>query len=265
MYNTSNALITVNGVVGTPTVQNNGTDYADVFGFDAIAGKTYNFNVVVLGEGMNTLEESGAIYDANDNPAGSIALNFNGGSGSFTAPTDGRFYLVVGQAGAYLTQFTITMMIAETTAELIDAALASIKTYVDTKDASVKAHAESLVNQLMQTTDLSAKIALLNQVNDILDGDAATAGFQAWEHSLTRLNELATAIENESTFRFNQAQFIIQSLDSFKNETSNNFSSLSGQVWTNNESVTNEIKRIDDATVANFQTMKAKAAVIFAV
>lgn len=70
----------------------------------------------------------------------------------------------------------------------INAAFGAVKTYVDTQDVNGKAYADSKISELMTTTDLSAKLALLNEINNILDGDTATAGFQLWQASLTKLN-----------------------------------------------------------------------------
>lgn len=262
MYKESNALITVNGVIGTPTTG----DY-DVFGFDAVAGTTYAFNVQTLGEGLYSIREgNNFIVDSNDvEVTGFDGVGYNGGIALFTALTTDKFYFVVGQAGAYLTQFTISMSVFETPAQLIDAALASVKTYVDTKDAAIKAHAEALVNQLMQTTDLSAKIALLNQINDILDGDSATAGFQLWESNVSKLNQLVadmTATQQQLSLVSNQHYQAIQNTNTALNNAVND---LNGSIWIVDTRLTTESKRIKDANVATFQALKAKAAIIFAV
>ncbi len=265
MFNTSNALITVNGVVGNPTVQSNGTDYADAFGFDAIAGKTYVFGVQVLGEGMNCLEESGVIFDTNNNSVGSIALDFNGGVGEFTAQADGRFYLVVGEAGAYLSQFTISMTVAESISELIDATLNTLKAYVDSKDALDKTYIETKIAELMNTTDLTAKLDLLNQINAILDGDSATAGFQAWEHSLQRLNSIEIDISATQQQLSLVSTQHYQAIQDVKRDLTNTTNSLNSSIYNVGTRLTTEAKRIDDGVTANFVAMKSKAAVIFAV
>lgn len=88
----------------------------------------------------------------------------------------------------------IPVVSAPTVDTLIQDALNAAKTYIDTQDASVKAYADSLISQLMNTSDLTAKLNLLNQINDILDGDAANAGFQAWQSSLARLTSAESAI-----------------------------------------------------------------------
>lgn len=265
MYNSSNALLTVNGVVGTPTIQNNGIDYADVFGFDAIAGTTYAFNVSVIGEGMNALEESGAIFDVNDVNVGSIPVSFNGGFGEFTAPTDGRFYLVVGDANAYLSQFTITMSVVESIESMINAAFVSAKTYIDAKDSSLKAYTDAALNSLMQTSDLTAKLAVLAEINTILDGDAATAGFQAWQSSLNRLTAIELDVEAKHQY---MGGWLIANVNSLNNDiqrSNSNIQLVSNTTFELENKITTETKRIDDASIAAFKAMKDKAAILFAV
>lgn len=76
----------------------------------------------------------------------------------------------------------------------IEQALSIAKIYIDQGDAAAKAYADSILENALQTTDLAAKLALLEEINNILDGDNATAGFQAWQNSVTQLSQLATAI-----------------------------------------------------------------------
>jgi len=149
---------------------------------------------------------------------------------------------------------------------LINDALASIKTYADSKDASVKAYADALIAQLMQTTDLEAKIALLNQVNDILDGDSATAGFQLWESNVAKLNQVVADLTAESAAR---SSAIASSQNAFQTSINSKSTEINARidlvVSGLNSEITAKTTAVSGDMSANFVAMKAKAAIIFAV
>lgn len=262
MYKESNALITVNGVIGTPTTG----DY-DVFGFDAIAGTTYSFNVQSIGEGINAIREgNNFIVDSDDFEVSNFEGTGNaGGIVLFTAQTTGKFYYVVGQAGAYLSQFSISMSVVESIESMINAAFVSAKTYIDSKDASLKAYTDAALNSLMQTSDLTAKLALLAEINTILDGDAATAGFQAWQASLNRLTAIELDVEAKHQYMGGWLIANVNSLNSDIQRSNSDIQLVSNATSELGNKVTTETKRIDDASIAAFKAMKDKAAILFAV
>lgn len=82
-------------------------------------------------------------------------------------------------------------MISQYTTALNNALTIS-KIYIDNGDQAVKDYVDSQLETTLQTTDLTAKLALLEQINNILDGDNATAGFQAWQSSVNDLIDLRT-------------------------------------------------------------------------
>ena len=178
---------------------------------------------------------------------------------------------------------------------MISDAFVSAKTYIDAKDAGLKAYTDAALAQLMNTTDLTAKLALLEQINTILDGDAATAGFQAWQAALTRLNAIETkAISDVSTLetKINNAH---ESLNALINTTANDFtvkinankatadsvaaaiaarvltlettthSAVTASVSTLDTKVITSVATVQTGINANFAAMKAKAAILFAV
>lgn len=148
---------------------------------------------------------------------------------------------------------------------LLNDSLTQLKTYVDSHDANIKTYADGLISQLMQTTDLSAKIALLNQVNEILDGDSATAGFQAWESSLTRLNQIVNDFEafkiSNSNVIANGLITVTNSLNAFKGSTDIAIAQLYGRADSLN--LANEKTNVDMKSA--FESMKVKTALLFAV
>lgn len=73
-------------------------------------------------------------------------------------------------------------------------ALSITKIYIDQGDAATKAYCDSKLESVLQTTDLAAKLALLEELNGILDGDNATAGFQAWQAQVAKLNDIYTRL-----------------------------------------------------------------------
>lgn len=73
----------------------------------------------------------------------------------------------------------------------VNQALSIAKIYIDRGDAAGKVYTDQKLAEVLQTTDLNAKLALLQQINAILDGDEATAGFQAWQNSVNTLTDLA--------------------------------------------------------------------------
>lgn len=149
---------------------------------------------------------------------------------------------------------------------LINDALASVKTYIDSKDAGVKTYADGLITQLMQTTDLSAKLALLNEINMILDGDAATAGFQLWESNVAKLNQVIAdlnAAKTDLTTQFTTADTTLRNQVSGWITAEKN--RIDGVVSTLDTRVTADINAIKASASNPFVSMKAKAATIFAV
>lgn len=80
-------------------------------------------------------------------------------------------------------------MISQYTAALNNALTIS-KIYIDNGDQAVRDYVDSQLESTLQTTDLAEKLALLEQINNILDGDNATAGFQAWQSSVNDLIDL---------------------------------------------------------------------------
>ncbi len=239
---------TINGVLTdiTSTLFNGGD-----FKFYAVAGTKYTATI------------SGGIYSETPSSKFNLEVNsFDGGrvgefamnavglisTGEFIAPTTGDFLIQMGRSKLVALDFVAPV---ESIDALINSALDSIKTYVDSKDATVKAYANALIDQLMQTTDLAAKIALLNQVNEILDGDSATAGFQLWESSVAKLNQVVADLVAESTARTSAISVTSNSLQTLINTTA---SEINARITT-----------LDSSATANFVAMKAKAALIFAV
>lgn len=224
----SNAFIGigVNNVSDVPTNQWG----MECFAIQVEQGKTYTlvfknaFGEMAVGEGLK------CIFDAQDNQIGDFLTN-----NSWTADRTGTVY-VLGDgyvSGTYSIQFEVAVDYNEVIVQALD----SIKNYVDAKDASVKTFAQGLIDNLMNTTDLTEKLALLNEINQILDGDTATAGFQLWESNVAKLN----SIESE--------------LVTTKNDFSLSISNLS-----------NDVTKLKSATSSNpFASMKSKAATIFAV
>jgi hypothetical protein len=188
-----NCILTPIGVTGDAGLAQlpDGRFYADVFAFDAVQGNTYTINFVATNVNYTFLEETGLVFDSTDNNVG-YCDQYNGGS--FVAPATARFYVVGGASGEHSANvYNVSMVVTQARSDveqLLADALASIKTYVDLKDAGVQTFAQGLIDQLMQTTDLQAKLTLLTEINTILDGDTATAGFQLWESSVSKLNQI---------------------------------------------------------------------------
>lgn len=78
----------------------------------------------------------------------------------------------------------------------MNTALTIAKTYIDQGDAAGKAYTDTKLAEVLQTTDLNAKLALLEEINNILDGDNATAGFQAWQSEVAKLNQLVSDLSD---------------------------------------------------------------------
>lgn len=89
-------------------------------------------------------------------------------------------------------------MLLQTEAQ-IKQAFSIAKIYIDRGDAAAKAYCDSKLETVLQTTDLAAKLALLEEINAILDGDNATAGFQAWQNSVAQLSALQTGLSTANT------------------------------------------------------------------
>ena len=82
------------------------------------------------------------------------------------------------------------------TQQQMNNALSIAKVYIDKGDAAGKAYTDAKLAEVLQTTDLSAKLALLQEINNILDGDNATAGFQAWQAEVAKLSDIYTRLGN---------------------------------------------------------------------
>jgi hypothetical protein len=220
----------------------NGTVTEGYLYFNAEAGKTYEIKITgTSGEFSSVQDAVTGDYENNSFTGGNP---FDGTPMTFTASRNfqAKIYLDGGNVisfEALATSDDVESMLAD--------ALASVKTYVDAKDASVKTYADNLIAQLMNTTDLQAKLDLLAEINAILDGDTATAGFQLWESSVSKLNQIATDFEANKTAVTQQIEIVtttVQSLD-FR--------------------LTNEINVIKSSASTPFSSLKTKAASIFAV
>lgn len=71
-----------------------------------------------------------------------------------------------------------------------DEALRIAKQYIDKQDLANRQYADQKIETVLQTTDLNAKLALLQEMDAILDGDSASEGFQAWQAQVNKLNTL---------------------------------------------------------------------------
>lgn len=85
------------------------------------------------------------------------------------------------------------------TEQQMNTALAIAKVYIDQGDAAGKAYTDQKLELVLQTTDLNAKLALLQQINEILDGDNATAGFQAWQQNVAKLTDVYNRLTTGET------------------------------------------------------------------
>lgn len=245
-------------------------EYGNVcFTFDGVAGSTYSITVSNFTTNSGGLEvnnqdgRAGFFEIVPDNPEHTLpafpAITISG-SGQFTAEKSGQHEVYL-DSNTTLIAFDFVSA-APTIDELINDALSYVKTYVDTKDASVKTYVDSKVDALMQTTDLTAKLQLLNEINQILDGDTSTAGFQLWESNVAKLNQVIADLTAESAAR-----------ESSINATSSSFQNLInskvGEIYSEIDSISSglngSITTVDSKVTANFFAMKSKAAVIFAV
>lgn len=103
----------------------------------------------------------------------------------------------------------------------IDNALIISKLYIDNGDQSVRNYVDEQLEATLQTTDLVEKLALLEQINGILDGDDATAGFQAWQSSVNDLIDLRTRMTGaEGSITTHTAQIATISADLLALQTS---------------------------------------------
>ncbi|WP_287602707.1 hypothetical protein [Thiothrix sp.] len=85
-------------------------------------------------------------------------------------------------------------MLNQTNAAM-NSALTIAKVYIDQSSTADRAYVDTQLQTVLQTTDLNAKLALLEQINGILDGDNATAGFQAWQAEVGKLATLRTEMD----------------------------------------------------------------------
>lgn len=261
------ALAIINGV---ETEIGDFNEYGDmIFTFDAVAGSTYSITVENFRTNNGGLEvnnqdgRAGYFQIVPANQAHTLpafpAITISG-SGQFTAEKSGQHEVYL-YSNTKLMAFDFVSA-ATTIDELINDSLSYVKNYVDTKDAALKVYADDLIAQLMNSTDLSAKLALLNEINAILDGDSATAGFQLWESNVAKLTKVIADLESESAARVN-------AIDT----TSNSFQTLvnlkAGEIYSEidsiNTNLNNSITALDSKVTANFFAMKSKAASIFAV
>lgn len=140
-------------------------------------------------------------------------------------------------------------------------ALANAKIYIDAKDDSVKAYADTKIEALMNTSDLNAKLALLTEINTILDGDAATVGFQAWQAQVTKLTgivadfEVFKALQTEaSNVSIANVAALAETLNTVKTTLENSISAISSNSEANNVAI-----------VTAFTSMQSRVATLFAV
>lgn len=210
--------------------------------FNAEVGKTYEIKITGTSGEFSSVQD--AVTGDYENTSFTGGSPFDGTPMTFTASRNyqAKVYLDGGNVISFevlATSNDVESMLADT--------LNSVKIYVDSKDEIVKAYANGLIEQLMNTTDLTEKLALLTEINAILDGDAATAGFQLWESSVSKLNQVVTDFEANKTAvtqQITNATTTLQSLD-FR--------------------LTGEINAIKSSASNPFSSMKSKAATIFAV
>lgn len=125
------------------------------------------------------------------------------------------------------------------TQQQMNSALTIAKVYIDQGDAAGKAYTDAKLAEVLQTTDLNAKLALLNEINGILDGDKATAGFQAWSQQVTKLNDIYT--------RLGTAEADIDTLQTGLANVSSSLNTLADTLGTR---ITNEVATLNETIVA---------------
>lgn len=261
----------------------NGWGQQDTVVFDMVAGETYTlFMAVDINSGID-------LWDSNGNRAGDGVFSFVSGvvgsrvlSATSSVDVVGANFTVI----APIESFTVTTTTQDIDA-MINDAFSVAKNYIDAKDAGLKAYTDAALDQLMNTTDLTAKLALLEQINSILDGDAATAGFQAWQSALTRLNAIETAASDYKTATDSSIQNISNNIQSSAlsltskinaNKTASDLADSAiaervltlettthSAVTTSVAAVQTNVTAVKDGVTANFAAMKAKAAILFAV
>lgn len=77
----------------------------------------------------------------------------------------------------------------------LNTSLVIAKHYIDQSSTANRQYTDQKLEQVLQTTDLAAKLALLEEINNILDGDNATAGFQAWQAEVAKLAQLRAELD----------------------------------------------------------------------
>lgn len=138
--------------------------------------------------------------------------------------------------------------------EALNQALTITKIYIDQSSANNKQYFQNLLDDRMNTTDLTAKLELLNQINNILDGDKASEGFQAWQASLNTLNDLASRVatnEQDIATLKGQYQTLTNNLTTLSNTLGQRITdevAALNKTITDKDSATN--KRIDDLETA---------------
>lgn len=138
--------------------------------------------------------------------------------------------------------------------EALNQALTIAKIYIDQSAANNKQYFQNLLDDRMNTTDLTAKLELLNQINNILDGDEASEGFQAWQASLNQLNDLASRVttnEQETATLKGQYQTVTANLTTLSSTLSQRITdevAVLNKTITDKDAATN--KRIDDLETA---------------
>lgn len=211
-------------------------------GTSFVAAKTGTFSLLLFTSGLNSDYSIEMIESATTTPTETTA--------AATTPTEP----------------TATTPTTDSIDTLINDALVYVKTYVDTKDAALKVYADDLISQLMNSTDLSAKLALINEINQILDGDAATAGFQLWESNVAKLNKVVADLVAETSARSSEIGATSNSLQTMINTTATEINARIDSINSGlSDSISTNVATLNTNVTANFVAMKSKAAVIFAV
>lgn len=168
---------------------------SDIISTYLLAGKTYVVTVNAINP-LTQVEGTGGITGSSNQ-----IVDYWNTTGDYSVPSvftplnSGTLNLILFASGTYGTDYTIDFAEVDVTTEsYINDMLTTLKTYIDSKDTNVKTYAQGLIDQLTQTTDLQAKLDLITQINTILDGDTATAGFQLWQENVNALNKATNDI-----------------------------------------------------------------------
>ena len=145
------------------------------------------------------------------------------------------------------------------------AALQNAKVYIDAKDDAVKAYADSKIDALMNTSDLTAKLALLAELNTILDGDAATVGFQAWQTQVTKLTGIVAEFEAFKASNIESVDAVNANIETLTTSIDSVKTSLEKAIADAVAGLGSSATTTNTAIVDTFVSMQAKAATLFAV